>query len=347
MYRFLKVIFLLIIGNSLGNLLNRLQLNGTLPDVPVAKRRRRYSLKSDRLWEDGPLNAELKFVYKSKLKNKINDPVFYKTGDDPLLVKPAIRPGIAGYFSAYPRGLDIDRNTGEIDINNSNTGIRYTIEFTPCGQEYVARTAIVICGIFYQGKISSISGEKMVASSPYYFGHGPNWDVPSEKTPDGKFGYIPDGIRPTANLNGLVIDSATGIINLEKTITNGALGFREGSKRPENGTSKEFKIYYQLNTAEQKGVINYTSLRIHYFNTKDDIPDELLVRIRQQKNSVFKINVYAKGFGWPVLFATHFSWSDESPLSVIGALLGALSSFLFLNAESDNPLRPPEEIIIG
>ena len=187
----------------------------------------------------------------------------------------------------------------------------------------------------------------MVASSPYYFGHGPNWDVPSEKTPDGKFGYIPDGIRPTANLNGLVIDSATGIINLEKTITNGALGFREGSKRPENGTSKEFKIYYQLNTAEQKGVINYTSLRIHYFNTKDDIPDELLVRIRQQKNSVFKINVYAKGFGWPVLFATHFSWSDESPLSVIGALLGALSSFLFLNAESDNPLRPPEEIIIG
>jgi hypothetical protein len=351
MYRFLKVLFLLYVGNSLGNRFRRLPVKQESLIMGRGKKRNRYSLNSDRLWEPAPLCKGYKIRYKSKWKNAEGDPVFYKKGNEPLLVAPLTRPQVHGCYSAYPGGLDIDKDTGEIDINNSNTGIRYVVEFTPCGQQCAARTTVIIGGVFWQGSLTSLSSNEPLISVPYYFGHEPNQEVPSRKAPASRYGYIPENVKPTANLKGLFINPDTGEIDLKATIKSGALGFRREEELPVNGSSKDFKVYYQLDIPQSREVLNYSTLRIHFFDHEEDIPEELLARIRQQNNSIFtqgKVGreILTKALPLPLLLGIPLVGVSDSPWEALAALLATLTSFLFLNAASDQPLRPPEHVII-
>lgn len=312
-------------------------------NAAVGKTKNRYSLKSERLWEPGLVNRRYRIKYRSEWKNKNGDPVFYRNGDEPWLVSPRIYPKMHGSYRANPGGLNIDENTGQIDVNNSDTGICYDVEYMPCGKRGVARTRVVMGGVGFTGSISSLSSDQSLIARPHYYGHDPQLDVPAEKAPPGRYGYVPENVKPSANLRGLFIDERTGEIDLRKTIESGALGFRQdGTRLPANGASKEFRIYYQLETSPHKEVLNYTTVRVHFFDTEEDIPDELLARLRQTQNSIFQ-----KALALPLMLAMPYAWWSDAPWEALAALLAALSSLLFLNAhESNNPLRPPEQIIV-
>lgn len=343
MNRFLKVLFLLYMGNRMLNRFRSQPPALESLNAAIAKSKNRYSHKSDRLWEPGEEHRGYRIKYKSEWTNKNGDPVFYRNGDEPWLVSPRIHPKVHGCYRSNPGGLNLDKATGQIDINNSDTGICYEVEFMPCGKRGVARTRVVMGGVGFAGNIYTLSGDQPLVARPHYYGHDPGLEVPAEQAPSGRYGYLPENVKPSANLRGLAIDERTGEVDLRKTILSGSLGFRQdGSGLPENGASKEFRIYYQLDTSPNKEVLNYTSMRVHFFDTEQDIPDELLARMRQTRNSIFQ-----KALALPLMLAMPYAWWSEAPWDALAALLAALSSLLFLNAhESDNPLRPPEQIII-
>jgi hypothetical protein len=347
MFRFFKVLFLLYMGNSIGNRFRRAPLKLQALDATRKAGRNRYSLKSDKLWEGGSISKRYKIKYRSEWENKNGDPVFYRKGDDPWIISPNIYPNVAGCFSANPGGLNIDPNTGEIDVNNSDTGISYVVEFTPCGQASGARTTVVIGGVGFQGGITSLSSDQPLISKPHYYGHGPEQDVPSYAIPEGRYGYIPENVKPSANLKGLYMDERTGEIDLRKTVLSGSLGFRPEGTFPVNGNSKEFKLYYNLETPQSRGITNYTTIRIHFFDTEADIPDELLARMRQTSNSIFeRETVFQKGLALPLMLGVPYAWLGDTPWEALAALLTALTSLLLLNAhQSNNPLRPPEHVV--
>jgi hypothetical protein len=228
-----------------------------------------------------------------------------------------------------------------IDINNSDTGIRYKVEFIPCGYKQAASTVVVMKGIFFQGDIFPLSRTEPLTSRPWYYAGNPRDEVPTNNVPAGRFGYIPEDVKPTADLMGLQVDESTGEIDLRKTIESGALGFRRDGGLPENGASKEFRVYYDLSTNQNKAVNNYTTLRIHFYDTEADIPEDLLVRMKQQRNSIFE-----PAGALPLVMGLPFFWFRDAPWEGLAALAAAFSSLLFLNAAGSNsPLRPPEHVV--
>ena len=57
------------------------------------------------------------------------DTIFYPEElPNDYLVKPLYK--ITGAFGAYPDGLEINRNNGNIDITESETGLKYRITYT-------------------------------------------------------------------------------------------------------------------------------------------------------------------------------------------------------------------------
>jgi hypothetical protein len=330
--------------------------------------RKRYSTDSERLWEDGPVCPEYQqesiITYPSDYSNANGEPVFYKNEKEMNWVLPVVKSETPGFFRAYPGGLDIDQYTGEIDINSSDPGVRYTVEFSPCGRGCVAQAKVVIGGIGYRGGIFSLSrsSKEELQLKPFYYGNNKELcsdQVPSKEAPAGEYGIDPTcgenghqgrhQKKPAPHLLGLVIDPQTGTIDLRKTITTGALGFRKKKwffsheKRPANGASKDFTIYYRLSTGPGGGVLHKTKFRLHFYNTAADIPEDLRARLQQQSNS---INL--KTLTLPLLLGMPLTYLQDSPWVAFAALLTALSSFLFLMSkakDSNNPMIPHEGVI--
>ncbi|MGV3586440.1 MAG: hypothetical protein ACO1OF_05520 [Adhaeribacter sp.] len=316
----------------------------------------RYSHKSERLWEESPQcsrsKVRFKFTYRSKYQNAYGEPVFYINKTEQNWARPVTSGNVPGYYYAYPGGLNIDAQTGEININESDAGIRYTVEFTPFNSDCVVRTQVVISGVGYEGGIFSLSAPGDLTLQPFYFGSTspdeevPSREVPARRAPAGEFGLYPEpNQKPTADLLGLALNRETAIIDLRKTIESGALGFRrnpDGScdNFPENGTSKDFTIYYRLKSGPAAGVLNITKIRIHFFDTEEDIPEDLKVRIRQQHHSIFR-----RTLPLALLPGLSGAFLSDSPWEILAPVFAALTSLFFLMSkakESSSPMIPPE-----
>jgi hypothetical protein len=246
-----------------------------------------------------------------------------------------------GFFSAEPNGLEINQRNGEIDLSQSDTGICYRILFTNCDKQETS-TWLTISGINYESKVYSLSrGETQV--KPFY-----NSKL---QTPPPDQGSVFD-TRGTAQKQGLIIDPKTGWIDLIKTIEQGACGFREsepGSGRidlriPTNGASKEFEMYYSLQD-DSKGTPNKITLRIHYYDSEEDIPDE--VRDRYQWKRDWILNNCNQVPLLAILAASlHIDFGDGL-WGAVATLLAALSSFAFLmpTAPKQTTMKPPDIIV--
>jgi hypothetical protein len=79
---------------------------------------------------------------------------------------------------------------------------------------------------------------------------------------------------------GVVIDKATGNINLKQTIANGALG-----ANPLPGTFKDFLLYYRISDKSNKAR-NKLAFRMYYFQNKTQIPARLKKQLAQKKAQV-------------------------------------------------------------
>src|SRR5678815_1904374 len=76
------------------------------------------------------------------------DTIFYPEElPNDYLVKPLYK--ITGTFGAYPDGLEINPNNGNIDITESETGLKYLVWYVPFGGKDTCKKFITVSGINY------------------------------------------------------------------------------------------------------------------------------------------------------------------------------------------------------
>ena len=223
----------------------------------------------------------------------------------PLIKKVLNNPGEGIYF-AKPTGLDIDRSTGAINVGNSEGGVRYTVGFIRASTNDTCFTTVIISGISYVDSIYVLSLNDTLAK-PYYNAR-PKINVPCDNSDDSDYPHTGGGKGKgndkceydddedkdkkndndndyedepppgqTANEQKVRVRTISGIINLKKTLAEGAFG-----KNPVNGTSKEVMIYYRLNDGSKKS-LKKVKVKLLYYDKKSDVPEHIVKEIKKKR----------------------------------------------------------------
>jgi len=171
----------------------------------------------------------------------------------------------AGTYSGFPDGIEIDDNTGAINVSKSETGLRYRITHTaPDGT--VTKTMVVLSGITFPDKFYHLSQHDSVAFPVY--NASPVRTVPvSGSTFDEGNG---------ANSGGCSVQTINGQINLAQSVRNGIFG-----NIPQNDVRKDFDIAYRLNDGSGK-TLNKLRVRLYYYNSMADVAPDLLQTLQDR-----------------------------------------------------------------
>jgi predicted small secreted protein len=173
------------------------------------------------------------------------------TGDN--IVRPTSQR--QGTYSGFPEGIEIDAVTGAININESETGLRYRITHTaPNGT--VTETKVVLAGITFKDHIYYLSANDSIAHPVY------NADI-NRVLPIAGSSFDEGNI---ANGGGCSVKTDNGKINLKETIRNGVFRLP-----PRNDEQQTFEIKYRINDASGKS-LNKLKVLLYWYNTVNDIP---------------------------------------------------------------------------
>jgi hypothetical protein len=183
------------------------------------------------------------------------------TAGTDYIVNPVNNPGPGKYFS-WPVGMVLDANTGAIDVTKSETGLKYAIGFVRSGTTDTCLSTLVIGGASYMDSVYVIANGATTAlpyfeADPYLLttcatGNGCSFDV-----------------NGTAANSKVVVNTTTGVIDVQKTLNGGLLGGAFGLI-PQNGASVTTAIYYKLTDASNNA-LQHIDVQLVYFNTKADM----------------------------------------------------------------------------
>ena len=212
---------------------------------------------------------------------------------------------LSGSFGALPTGLAINTSNGQINITRSEAGLRYKVFFTPQNSKDTCFRYITISGIDYASGVYNLDNNVLVLN-PKYKGLSnflpcsddeEDEDDDDDDDDDNECEFDDDeddddgdgtADEPSAGQDvtskGVDINKSSGSINLKNTLKNGALG-----ANPVNGTFKDFRIFYRLADNSQKA-LNFIDVKIHYFKSANDIPQNLLDIIKKKNLEFGKIS---------------------------------------------------------
>lgn len=214
-----------------------------------------------------------------------SDTVFYINDGASYKILPL--QNLNGIFSSIPEGLALDSLTGEIDINASETGLRYRVSFSPANSDQSCELDIVISGVNYLDKIYVIDQQERIAF-PVFNGDSSGVspcpeDDDDDDDDDCKFDEDgPDG-TDLSDI-GIEVSASTGEIDLEQTILNSAFGIN-----PANGAILDATMYYRLNDSSLKA-LNSIAIRLFYFETLTDVPQSLIDEIEDKNKQILRVN---------------------------------------------------------
>jgi hypothetical protein len=161
-----------------------------------------------------------------------------------------------GTFSSFPEGLVIDQATGVINVSQSETGIKYRINFKGQSGDSLT-TYVVISGINFPDHYYHIESADTMAFPVY------NAD-PANAIPTGSFDD-----DHVANNSGCAMKTDDGKINLAESIRNGLFG-----DTPKNDTRKDFEVKYRLDDRSGNAQ-NKIKILIYYYDHISDVPQSL------------------------------------------------------------------------
>jgi hypothetical protein len=225
-------------------------------------------------------------------KLSYGDSIIYlqpSTGDFKVMPQPL--GGKQGQYLAFPDGLDLNALTGEINVTNSETGMRYKVMFIPTGTTDTLTTKIVLSGISYKD-FYHIQAANDSLSRPFYNANFNNFNMPCTGA-----GCQFD-VNGSARAAGLVINPATGVINLKRTLTNGF--FRVGPAQ--DGDKKDVYLSYKLNDASN-GAINVIRIKLYFYNNQSTV-DANLAQLLIDRSDVF-LRVMSNTIDYNSLFRTN------------------------------------------
>jgi hypothetical protein len=171
----------------------------------------------------------------------------------------------AGTYSGFPDGIEIDDNTGAINVSKSETGLRYRITHTaPDGT--VTKTMVVLSGITFTDKFYRLSQHDSVAFPVYNASQLRTVPLAGSAFDEGN----------GANSGGCSVQTINGQINLAQSVRNGIFG-----NTPQNDVRKDFDIAYRLNDGSDK-TLNKLRVRLYYYNSMADVAPDLLQTLQDR-----------------------------------------------------------------
>ena len=243
------------------------------------------------------------------------------------IVKPKYK--LTGTFGAYPDGLEINPNNGNIDITESETGLKYLVWYVPFGRQDTCKKFVTVSGINYVDSIYTLTSTDPGVMKPVYNasllkqtdcnGGCEFDDGPDDDDGDGFADEPPAGQEVIPQ--GVAMSKLTGNVNLRKSLKNGALGVN-----PPNGAVKNFMLNYRIGDKSSKS-LNKIGFRLYYYKTKADIPAKLLQQIEAKKKLVL------------------FNENDTDPYKVAYTVSSSTSSVVAKHGNGETRCRPPYIIV--
>ncbi|MDN3689374.1 hypothetical protein [Cyclobacterium jeungdonense] len=222
------------------------------------------------------------------------DTLFFISETPEKLIEPVGVSG-SGVFSAHPEGLAIDPETGVINVNASETGLKYEVSFTQ--EETQCQFFLTIAGINYldgifvvdrgEGFIQPVFNGEQSALPPCDEDDDNDDDDLDEDDEDDdddddeecEFDEESPGGERLAD-QGLIIENATGTIDLQQTLQNNFFG-----AQPENGVQKDVTLYYRLNDGSMRA-LNSIGLKFFYYESMEDVPQTLIDEIQAKQDQI-------------------------------------------------------------
>jgi len=249
----------------------------------------------------------------NNFKLSYGDSVFYlQNGADDYIVTPSNQ--MAGQYSAFPDGIDLDGNTGAINVSKSETGLKYRISFVPTGSTDSFSTVLVISGINFLDGFYKLSDGDSIAR--------PLYNASFNNTIPGLNNGSVFDVGSNCNSNGCTVNVGDGQINLAQTVRNGVFG-----ATPSNNDRHEFDLNYQINDKSGKA-LNTIRVKLYYFDTMDDVTQEVYDIISSREGTILDAS--------PILFAS-------KKIAVNDA---RTNSSVAINAKAAKP-RPPCLFIVS
>jgi len=247
---------------------------------------------------DSSFNANNLLVNSATCPNSPNygDSIVYlkpKKGGD-FFVNPVNNIGVDGTYLSWPEGLKINRNTGAINLSQSETGVRYNIAFIKKWTTDTCVSQLIVGGLTYLDGIYVLDQQDTLAkpvfnADPFA---SPVCDASDDSDyPDnngnGNNKCIFDNDSPgqRANDQKLRVRTKSGIINLKKSVDDGLFG-----KNPKNGDTKKVQIRYQLNDASQKAS-QKISVQVIYYDRLSNVPTALQQEAAKKRNNLFNYHI--------------------------------------------------------
>ncbi len=189
------------------------------------------------------------------------DSIFYLRNNGNNIISPTAI-NIPGKFFGFPKGIELDENTGKIDLTQSEMGLRYKIMFVPDGTSDTISTKIVLAGInFYDGIYKLSTGDSI--ANPIYNAKGVSYTPGAFGT--GLNNSFDDGNG--CNSQGCAVSFTNGKINLAKSLRDGAISSNHDSQ-------KEFNYYYKMDDASGRA-LNKLKVKLYYYTSVATIPQYL------------------------------------------------------------------------
>lgn len=184
---------------------------------------------------------------------------FVRRDNQQQVIKPRLDPPVEGEFWSVPFGLDMDFRTGEINIQTSESGIRYYIFFRSNDGQVTADTELLIAGIDILDTLIDIREIKSIIP---IFNADPELPLPTGE--------------PIVEVSerGLLINVQTGEIDLAGTVEE------LGGGQPFFSEDFTLRINFTEDNVEASSEVTF---RILYYENIQDIPERILRELREKQ----------------------------------------------------------------
>ncbi|MDN3586252.1 hypothetical protein QWY86_06210 [Pedobacter aquatilis] len=201
----------------------------------------------------------------AKSQKIYSDSVLYIQASD-VTAKPVIT--LNGSYTSLPEGLKIDKKTGYIDVNQSETGLKYLVLFTPAGSSETIKSYVTISGINYPDKIFNLAQGDSIAEPIY--NANPKLLFPNP----GKNNLFDE--NGGCKKAGIVINAENARINLAQSIRNQAI---------DTGATEQVKLAYRINDGSNR-TVNGLNVKIYFYRNAKEIPKYLTELLAVRKTTV-------------------------------------------------------------
>jgi len=181
-----------------------------------------------------------------------------------------------GRYEGFPEGIELDDQTGAINVSKSETGLRYRISFTPEGGTKTYTTTVLLAGVNYLDAFYFLSKNDTVSKVVY------NGD-PAKTVPVSAGKTVFD-IDLGCNKEGIAINTETGNINLMQTIRNGFFG-----THPDNDSRQEFELKYKIDDKSQQARQS-VKIKLYYYETMADVPQKYFDLLKDREGTILWAN---------------------------------------------------------